>query len=294
MKSFNEIYMKIYKENAEILEYYRKRARNRIIITTFVFLLLGIILSSITKNGIFLTVSLLIIFIYLVKSKSKKAYIEMFKTKIIDSLVKEYSKNLKFEHENGIDRITYLRAGFERFDKYESEDLIIGNLENGNHIKMAEVKTQRESRDKDGHKSTYTLFHGLFANIYLNKILNAHIKIRKNDISLFNGNDRIEMDSSKFEKKFNVYGNNKIITMQLLTADIMQMLLEFKEKNKITPEITINANQLYIRFETGEVFEGNLIRNSLDYSTLERYYRIINFTLDLAEKFSKNINDTEV
>ena len=159
---------------------------------------------------------------------------------------------------------------------------------------MAEVHTQDRSTDSEGHTTYTTLFHGLYAEIQLNKIVETNLKIRKNAITIFKNKEKIEMDSAEFEKKYNVYATDKIIAMQLLTADVMQMLLDFKETNKILPEITLKQNYLYIRFETGNVFEANIMKKSLNYETLKKYYDIINFTLKLTESFIKNIKETEL
>ncbi len=294
MKSFNEIYMQVYKEYGNSIENLRKQARNGIIYVIIISAFIGIMLTILTNNGIFIPVFIFVIILYLARSNRKKQYIAMFKEEIIKSFIKEYSEKLDFHHTKGMPQATYLKAEFESYDIYHSEDLIVGTLEGEYPINMAEVKTQRESRDSDGDETTYTLFHGLFAEVKLNKILDACIKIRKNEISLFKGKDKIEMDSGEFEKRFNVYSTDKIMAMQLLTADIMQMLLDFKEKNRITPEITIKQDRLYIRFSTGNIFEAKLMKKSLDYTTLEKYYNVINFTLGLTENFLKNINQTEV
>ena len=300
MKNFNDIYEKVYKECNEELEILRKERRNKVIIVAVVVIIIGFVISKFFYryyryyNTYIFLFSICIVFIYASKSKKGSRYNLIFKEKVIKTLVKEYSSKLTFENNRGIAPITYSQAEFERFDKYESEDLISGTLEGGYIINIGEVKTQRVTRDQDGDRTTETLFHGLFANVKLDKILRASIKIRKNGITLFKGQEKLEMDSGEFERKFNVYTTDKIVAMQLLTADVMQMLLDFKERNNITPEITIKRNNLYIRFSTGEVFEGTLMKSALDYSTLKKYFDIINFTLNLIECFSKNISEAEI
>ena len=293
MKNFNEIYEEIYRECLEPLEKLRKKSRNTIIYSTLISLTIGIILAIITKSIAMISLAIVISFFIEIFSKSNAKYRTMFKEDIIKKFVKSYSENLEFYPTRGIPKATYNLAKFEYYDRYRSEDLITGILEGGYAINMAEVKTETESRDSDGDTTTYTVFHGLFAEIELNKKVNSCVKIRKNAISLFN-KERIEMDSGEFEKKFNVYSTDKIIAMQLLTSDIMQMLLDFKEENKLVPEITIEGNKFYIRFETGGVFEAKLMKKALDYDMLKKYYDIINFTLDLTEKFLNNINETEL
>lgn len=294
MKNFNEIYEKVYMECSEPLERLRKKSRNGIIRVLFISIFVGIILTIITKSLIAIFLVVLINLFYQIFSKNNKNYKTMFKEKIIKTFIKEYSENLEFYPTRGIPRFTYNKAKFEFYENYYSEDLITGTLDGGYIINMAEVKTETESTDSDGNTTTYTVFHGLFAEIELKKELNSCIRIRRDSISLFNKKEKIEMDSGEFEKKFNVYASDKIMAMQLITSDIMQMLLDFKVENKTTPEITIEGNRFYIRFATGNVFEAKLMKKALDYDTLKKYYEIINFTLDLTEKFLKNINETEL
>ena len=68
---------------------------------------------------------------------------------------------------------------------------------------------------------------------------------------MFKGKTKIEMDSQEFEKYFDIYGENKIIAMQILTADVMNTMIEFREQSKIQYELTIKQDQIYIRFHTG-------------------------------------------
>lgn len=159
---------------------------------------------------------------------------------------------------------------------------------------MAEVRTQNESRDSEGNTSRTTIFSGLVAAIDFGKVVKANIKIRKDKIKILDKNTRIEMDSGEFEEKYDVYTTDKIIAMQILTADVMQMILDFQGKTGLRPELTLAGNSLIIRFSTGNLFEANVFKDSLDYATLKKYYDIINFTLDIAKNFVKNIEQTEI
>lgn len=293
MKNFNDIYERIYSETENTLEPIRKKARNETICMVIIAIFLAL-LFIITKSIITIIIIFISGFVYHFFAKSGKKYKTMFKGKVINAFVKEYSQDLEYKPTMGISQFAYRQAQFEYYDRYYTEDLITGILDGKYPINMAEVKTQTETTDSDGDTSTTTVFHGLFVEVEINKIVNGNIKIRKNGITLFNSKDKIEMDSGEFEKKFNVYATDKIVAMQLLTADIMQMLLDFKEQNKVTPEMTIENSKLYIRFATGGVFEAKLMKSALDYDVLKRYYNIINFTLSITEKFLKNIEETEI
>ena len=294
MKNFNDIYEKIYQDSFVQLEHERKKTKNQIFSFSFVAIMIGLILGIITNNIFFIFIFVPAIIVFFILSGKDVSYKKMYKEKIIRVFVKEYSPTLEFLPNSGISKPTYYSGEFEKFDRYFTEDLITGTLENGYKINMAEVKTQKESRDEEGHVTYTTIFHGLFSEIELENYMPAEIKIRKNTISLFDSKDKVEMDSSEFEKIFNVYGTNKITTMQLLTADVMEMFINFKEKNKIVPELTIKNNKLYIRYATGSIFEATFLKNALDFDTLLKYYNVINFTLDLTEKLIRNIKEADL
>lgn len=294
MDRFNEIYEEVYKKNALPLEEMRKKARNINILSFCICIPLGIILMFVFNHSLFFILGIVIYIGIISFSKNNNNYKKYFKENVIRSFVKEYSEKLNYNPYGKIFPATYDEGEFEYYDSFKSEDLITGTLLNDYKIEMAEVHTERRDTDSDGNTSYTTVFHGLFGKIIFDKTIDVNMKIRRNAISLFNKKNKLEMDSGEFEKKFDVFTTNKIITMQLLTADIMQMLLDFKEKNKVTPEITLKQNYLYIRFSTGDMFEASLLKNSLDYEKLKKYYDTINFTLDITEKFLKNISETDV
>lgn len=297
MKKFNEIYLKICENSGRELEELRINNKKRIMLIMLISVGVSFLLAVITQNIGFIMLIFIIMAVMLLKNKSRWKYKKLFKEKVIGEFVKNYSDNLEFFPYEGISRMSYLNAEFERFDIFHTEDLITGKITNNLHINMAEVHTERESVDSDGDSTTHTLFHGLFAEVQLTKKVSQITTIRKDTILDGKGdgiNTKLDMDSIEFEKIFDVHTTNKIECMQILTADIMQLLIDFKTKNKIVPEITLKENMLYVRFKTGNVFEPKFMKSALDFDTLKKYYDIITFTLELAEKFSENILETEI
>lgn len=302
MKNFNKIYERIYKESNELMEMLRKKNRNMTILIVIAFVILEIIvikfLKSQKNNEIGDNFGLIIIMIPILgavfamqKSKNMSSYNLLFKNKVIKEFVKEYSEELTYIPTRGISSQIYRSAQFEQsYNTYYSEDLIYGLLEGKYLINMAEIKTERKEK-----KVPQIIFEGLFAEIQFNKKINANILIRSVGRVPFDMiGSKLEMDSGEFEKILNVYSTNKIIAMQLLTSDVMEILIDFENENKIIPEITLEDNKMYIRFPTGNVFEAKVATRALDYGILKEYYDIINFTLNLTEKIIKNINEIEV
>lgn len=297
MKDFNEIYENVIRESKDELENLRKKCFHRIvrcIIITVVCFFLGTFLDSqiLSNLSLILGISLAII-IYMEPASN---YRKNYKEKVVKQFIKAYDESLEFSYEEGIPETTYVEGAFEHFDCYHSEDLIKGNID-GHNVMIAEIHTQNETEDSDGHTNRTDLFHGLFGVIELDKIYNGMVRIHtdKGFLSkIFDNKKRIEMDSSEFEKYFDVIADDKIQAMQILTSDIMDTMLEFLENSKMKFELTIRYDKLYIRFKTGSVFEANIIKSSLGLDSLKKVYNLIHFTFNITREFVKTIDETQI
>lgn len=168
---------------------------------------------------------------------------------------------------------------------------------------MAEILTQKRVQDDEGHIYYQNIFSGLFIDAKLTKNINSTIYFKKdkgnnsflNKIPLFNSplnKMKIELDSPEFEEVFDVFSDNRMLTMQILSVDIMQMIVEFKREMKFDFEITIKENDLFIRFKCGQMFEnGNIMEEALNKERLYRYYKTLEFSLKLSSMLIKSIND---
>ena len=190
----------------------------------------------------------------------------------------------------------YKEVNYENYNKYYSDDYFTGLIDNKNKIEMAEVVTKEERtyEDSEGNTKSQDIlkFKGLFSKIEIEKSIENELQISKNNKSKRN---KVEMDSQEFEKSFDVNCTNKIVAMQILTADIMEELISFKEKYKIEYDIYIKNNIIYLRFHCGNMFEaGNLKKGIVDKNLLEKYFNILNFTYKVSNKLIKTINDTEI
>lgn len=322
-EKFEQIYSRIVENNAEELEYSRTGAKNETIrngIIVTIVIMVGLALYSFLYKTFYPNdeIAHCIIFIYIViaflvyiktKPKGNKSkiaqYKDDFKTKVVKALLDSFEENISYSPYNGISSSSYIDAEFEKYDTYRSEDLMQGVLKNNCNFSMAEVLTEYETTDKDGDKHYHTLFCGMLSKVETPKPFNASLYLRKDRkdknilarafrAKLPFDKLRVELDSQEFEKMFDVYCSDKIIAMQLLTADIMQLLINFQEEMNMEYELTIKNNLIYIRFMSGEMFENaNVMKFSLDKSTLYKYYRMLDFTFTLTDKLIKLIKDTE-
>ena len=193
----------------------------------------------------------------------------------------------------------YKQARYEHYDRYLSNDYLEAQIDEKYSIQMADVLTKeiREYEDNEGEKrkEEITMFDGIFAKIAMDKSINTELRIMQDKEFRFDKN-RINMDSGEFEKYFDVKSSNQIITMQILTADVMEELVEFENNTKIKYDIYINNNDLYLRihFGTLNVRIEEMKTGVLDKKILEKYFKMINFTYNLSKKLIETINNTEI
>ncbi len=83
--------------------------------------------------------------------------------------------------------------------------------------------------------------------------------------------------------------------MQLLTADIMQELIDFQKNNNIKFDIAIRNNNIYLRFYCGSMFElTSLKKGIIEEKAFHKYFDITNFTYNLSKKLIDVIEETEI
>ena len=221
-------------------------------------------------------------------------YYKEYKNIVIGELLKGINNTIQYTANKGIDVNKYLQAKFEYFDTFSSEDYLTGKINNAINFEMAEVQTQRMHKNSRGNTYYENLFMGLFMVSELPKDLNCEIRILT-DKGLVKAKNRIELDTGEFEKYYDVFGDNKIKVLQILTSSVMEKLIDFMKEMKVKYEISIRNDKLYIRFKTGGLFEPESIyKPSLDVTKLHRYYKLTKFSFDISEELIKIIDNTQI
>ena len=268
-----------------------------------------IIFQSLLMIGLFLAFSI-IIFRKFTSKKSKNRtamdiYQETYKEKIITPLIQSFNRNLQYEPNSGLDKELFINGEFIPWyssNLYHSNDLVYGLLSNNCKFNMAEVFIKHLYTDSYGYQSETPIFNGLFAFIETNSSFKDRLYITKNSSydnkeSLYERrenyyNIKSKIDSTEFEKIFDVYSNSQIISLQILTHEVIEMILDFYNEFKVNFEITIKEKFIYIRFSTYDMFEVPFSNKySLDKDTLYKYYRTLDFTLSLSTKLSDLMNN---
>lgn len=226
--------------------------------------------------------------------KYNKIYVENFKENIIKNFVGYINHNFNYSMYGGANLLNpYLDAEFDdiSFNKFVTDDYIEGETKYGSYMQICNISLENvDSRDH----FLNIVYEGMFSASKLNNYIDGELRIKKNKYLLNSSPNKVEMDSKEFEKYFDVFSSSEILAMQILTHDVMEELITFFEEYKIDFEIVIKGNNIYIRFDTGIMFEPNIMKKANDMNTLWIYYKVLKFITNFTIKINKLLENLDI
>lgn len=308
--NFSDMFNKIHANHGKELEKLRKDALTKqIIIIAIVIIMEIFIIKTIgTSAGDVSIITLLLMMLIpvagiLLANSASRTYVKNYKNKAINVLVRNYDSSFKYEPSAGISSMDYNMSNFDRsWDKYFSEDYVEGSLDESTKFKMSQVHTKeiREYRDSDGHyrREEVTTFLGLYGIIKLPVSSNGKIDITPNSNFRKFSEKRVEMESSEFEKHYDVLAQDRLWAMQIINSESIENLVEIRNNFKKAIQIRIVDNKMYFRLSCGDLFEPPKFRSSLNFDLLLKYFRIIDIPRMIYEavidNIAVNLNDSKL
>lgn len=322
---FEELYKKIFLKNNSEIEKLRIKVRNisalylLFLVLTFLFVIFGIfivpfILNSldIYINGIiYHTLFLLGTYICGYRSlmlfgkykKEMPIYKNSFKENVISKIVPLVNSNLLYFNGNDIAiniEPEYRASGFDGYDynSFKVDDYIQGNIEDDLILRMADVIVKNIIQTKNG-ESSEDIFNGIFVMVNSGdtddkeKDNNKIVTIYSNVYSI-NPDTKVEVESEEFNKYFLVSTNDKIYALQILTADVINILLTYKKVYDLDFEIKIRGARTYIRFHIDNMFEPKIFKEALNKDDIYIYYNVLKFIIDFSKELNKVIKETSL
>lgn len=324
-KEFYELYNNIKQDIADI-EIKRKILITKvvklyIILIITVFLLFNIkskvnILSNIEILFIIITIFLTVTN-FLKFIKFQKEYINKYKNDILIKVIQRINNDEVYFSEAGIGINEYLEAGFETtsaFNEYKSSDYRGIKTEN-NIINLANIELNKKSIvpnttittdgfgnseiNVDVDETNINIFKGIYSYIYINKKI-EEICITRSSQNIINKKEQIILDNQCFEEYFNVFSKNRMLTMQILTPQLMEKMLEFINETYINFKIIIKNEKIHFKFYTQMVHPkfyfvfgiNNRINSIKKY--IYYYYCLFKFIIDITNYLSRTINESNI
>ncbi len=316
--NFEGIYTELQDKHAYELDKIRKRVFPAIILVTISvigLILMGFWVDKVDKNPMLIygKENLLIIIpivivtpffaaVFMLSSR-KGAYTRKYKDLLVADLVQRINGSLKYERYNGEinHRLIgkYRDSNFDKlkYNRWDAEDAIHGNITNALHLEIAELSVDHESGSRK-NRTTINIFKGIFACVERKDSFKATIKVlnNKNKMSVNNSDNlsEVKMDSTEFENMFNVYSDNPVVAMRVLTSDIMEKIIDFEKRLNIHYELYISGADIYMRLFTKELFEPSILNRDKEKKNMRMYYEILNLVIDISKELDKIISEVEI
>lgn len=288
------------KDLKEKKKYYNKMGTiiiiAEIITTGFVYSFLVKINLKISEFLFFVYIALAIMILLNFSLKSRNVtnlYNEIYKKNIINNLLKSIDSNVSYSPDSGITRNQYDSGNFEKYDIFRSEDKICSTFNNIQFI-LADVTTINEQTDSDGNKSCSTVFAGTVALAGLPKNLNSFIYVIRSKTDANKNKFYVQSDNTEFEKNYDVFSDNNILSMRLLTPNLTNIILDFERQTNLNIEIRIIYNTIFFRFHGSNLFEPSF-ENELQeaYNAYESICKY-NTIKSIINEIVNNVNNLEM
>ena len=222
-------------------------------------------------------------------SKIANEYEQHYKLNIMKKAIKEYNPNLEYFPNGSILEPFYRQAHFENYDRYHSEDKITGTI-NNNEFVMADVHVQDKRKDSDGNTYYVTLFRGPVAITTLPEYVNLNLSIVNNKLTTrYDSAPKIEIDNLIFEDVYDIFSNDQITAMRILTPAITNKILDLYRKYDFKFEVKIQNNLLFFRFHCGQLFVPNIKDIEDEVINITQYFEILNGIEEMMTEFMKAI-----
>ena len=302
-RNFKEIYDAIYDSVGTEIEAQRKNVLAKALLAILVVFIIfvAMMFSGLNNDTPLLAIVAVfsIVLLIVILAKINRNYKILYKEKVINEIVEKSNPALRYLYKNGISPSEYAASHFDsHWDRYHTEDLIEGKLEDGSHLTMAQVHTEERhtTTDSDGHtQTTYvTTFLGLFGVVKLKTGTNADFMIMNNSkLAKFKKN-RIEMESAEFEKYYDVYAGSKDAglrqnAMEILTPEAIEQFTIIRNLFKRPVNVRVYHDKIYFRIAVGDIFEPPTFKSSLNFEMLRKYFFIIDVPRMIYETLIDNI-----
>lgn len=289
-QNFVILYQHISEEYYAQLEKIRIDIRNWWIIALVIFIVAFGLFGYATpiSNSIYV---INLCFVLLIITRYLK-YINIYKNQVIGKFVKLIDENLSFKSNTNVieTESDYINSELDNtsLTYFNSDDCIVGQINNNSFMTLSDVTVHQ--RFVEGEKSVVA-FEGCFIKIDSKINTNIVLKITKNKKkSIIARENFVRMDSSEFEEYFDIYTNDKIAAMRILTPDIMEELVKFYRKG-VPFEITIKDNKIYLRVHTGTMFEPDIYKKPLNIEQLYIYYCLLHFVINFSKRLDEIISE---
>lgn len=310
------------------LDKQRKSVRRKNIFTTFLFIVLLIVMgvvgffvnflvygkyflesSANVPLTIILITAIILFLLYIGKIKSnKQRFVDAYKNTIITQIVQFIDESLQYSPKGYIQTGDFIKSGLfiHNPDSYTGDDLVSGRI-GKTDITFSEVHARYKTATYDeegGSRDKWTnIFDGLFFKADFHKDFKGKYvvlpdfteRVLGRQAKIFQKMNRkygqlIELEDIEFEKEFVVYGSDQIEARYILSVSIMQRLLNFKRRTGKNIRISFVKSSVFIAIPyKKELFEPHYRKSVINEDKTMQYFRDLEMAIGIVEELTLNL-----
>lgn len=258
---------------------------------------------------IVLIISIVLFIYYLGRIKSnRRKYVSEFKNRIITEIIEFIEPGLKYSPTGFVGIEDFKKSKlFRRLpDSYRGDDLVTGTIDKTD-IAFSEIHARykvTEYDDDGGRKERWKkIFDGLFFMADFHKDFNGEYFVLADFAERAFGkqgkffqkmNKRygqlIELENIEFEKEFVVYGSDQIEARYILSATIMERLLNFKKRTDKKIRISFVKSLIFIAIPyRKKLFEPCYRKSVVNEKKTMQFFRDMELAIGIVEELNLNL-----
>ncbi len=277
----------------EKLQVIASKASKKYIMIGIIIFILSLMLSCWLSNP-FITIGgfvIAICFYSMEISNLKREFKNSYKTKLFLQIFKQKFQDVTYFPDKGIDEdIIYDTGMMKEGDNYYSNDYIKAKYKDI-EFETADVLIQDEYVDINGNVKYTPLFSGQWFIFNFNKPFKDDVQVCektfKNASVPFKNFHKVEIKDKEFNKIFNVYGQNDLETLNILTPKMIKRIKEINEKIEGDLLFCFINQKLHVGlYNYKDLFEVNY-KKPIDFKNIEKQtLQEISYITDLIDILS--------
>lgn len=224
---------------------------------TFPLFALPILMTS-----LIFSIAISLIITALITKNEATAYRKAYKAYFVSTSLAQTFTNLKYNHDSGLDAKFLSATGMINLgDRYHSDDLVVANYKNVNFI-QADAHIEEEYEDSDGDKHYSTIFRGRFMFFEFPKKFDFRLEvigccfsayhIPGSNAKSFKKIEKIETESTEFNKRFTVYAEDGLEAFYILDPAYIEKIQAIGEKYNYEIILGFIDNKLLVGINNGK------------------------------------------
>jgi len=309
LEELKQFYEESLVQSLEPLEQKRKTIVRNVLLFTVLPASLGILLSVIFQNTlfIFILVSASVIAYAVIYFTAISKYKQEFKSDIVGRVIKFVEPGISYNPGWCIQEPVFRSSGIflARPDRYHGEDMVSGKI-GSTPIIFSELHAEHktESTDSNGHRKTHwhTIFKGIFFIAEFNKNFNGKTVVLPDLAEKLFGNlgqalqslnfmrgQLVKLEDPEFEKRFAVYGDDQVEARYILSTSLMKRIVDFKEKTKKQIYLSFVDNKVFVAMSYPKnIFEPRVFKTIMEFGPIREYFEDLELAIGIVEDLNLN------